>query len=284
MSSNYVLLTDYALLDDQEYPTPDAALAIMLGQIIWAGTRLDLPDMLIRRLPAMAVSGAFLLPGLIDAHVHLGFDGSADPVSVMRASDDPALLKIMLESARRQLVAGVTTVRDAGARGYLDVTVAELTASRHALGPRIVSCGVPITSPNGHCHFMGGECADGAHIAAHIRRNREAGTHFVKVMATGGFMTSTSRPGAPQFSLDQLAEVVENSHRLGMRVAAHAHGTYGIRDSVNAGCDTIEHCTWVGDGGLDYDRAVAHRMVQLRTAVCPTVNSNARNPKGRVPW
>ncbi|WP_435122472.1 amidohydrolase family protein [Micromonospora tulbaghiae] len=279
----YLLRAGRALLGDDELLTPDAAVAVVGRRILWAGPRAELPEVL-RGLDECDLGGLTLLPGLIDAHVHLAFDTGPDPAAALAAVDDTVLLKEMTANAHRHLLAGVTTVRDLGARSFLDVAVARATAADPALGARVVPAGAPITVPDGHCWYLGGACADDDAVADRIRLSHDSGVQVVKIMATGGFLTTRTQPGAPQFGADTLRAVTRLAHRLRLPVAAHAHGTQGIRDAVEAGCDTIEHCTWVGDGRLEFDRAVVDRMVDLGTVVCPTVNGNARNPSGRIDW
>ena len=99
-----------------------------------------------------------ILPGLIDTHVHLGFDGGPGPVARMRAETDTEQLILMLHSARELVRAGVTTARDLGARSFLDVAVRDAIARGTAEGPRLVTAARPLTPIGGHCWFMGGEC------------------------------------------------------------------------------------------------------------------------------
>ncbi|WP_052230183.1 amidohydrolase family protein [Streptomyces sp. CT34] len=234
-------------------------------------TRLDLGD-------------ATLLPGLIDAHVHLGFDAGPDPVSVMRRQHDDEQLALMARNAASMLRAGVTTVRDLGARGDLDRVLADRIAAGMVPGPRLVTVTRPITTVRGHCWFMGGECANADAVAEAVRRHHDHGADLIKIMVTGGFMTNRTAPGAPQFTRAEVRTAVETAHGLGMRVAAHAHGTEGIAMAVEEGVDTLEHCTWVGRKGLEFAPHIADLMARRETYVCPTVNSNARNPAGRIDW
>lgn len=106
------------------------------------------------------LGAATLLPGLIDAHVHLGFDAGPRPVAQLIADDEATLMLRMRQAARRALAAGVTTVRDLGDRAYLGATLRDWFRSGAEVGPEVVVAGPPITVTGGHCHFMGGE-ADG---------------------------------------------------------------------------------------------------------------------------
>ncbi len=219
-----------------------------------------------------------LLPGLIDAHVHLGFDGGPDPAARMRAESDAEQLILMRSSARQLLHAGVTTVRDLGARAFLDIAVRDAIARGTEDGPRLVTAGRPLTPAGGHCWFMGGECGSAGELRRMVRLHHLRGADLIKVMATGGFLTTGSAPWSAQFTAAELSAVTREAHRLGMRVAAHAHGTEGIARAVAAGADTIEHCSFAGpDGefGSDFDPALAEEIAVAGIFVCPTINVTA---------
>ncbi|GID32215.1 imidazolonepropionase-like amidohydrolase [Paractinoplanes brasiliensis] len=195
--------------------------------------------------------GSWLLPGLIDAHVHLVFDGSADPVAALAARDDDEALARMREAAAAHLDAGVTSVRDLGDRGFLAARLAEQTRSDMAAGPHIVACGPPITTPGGHCHFLGGAVTGVEGLRAAVRERAARGCDVVKVMASGGNMTPGSDPARSQFTRAELEVVVEEARRLGLKVAAHTHGVAAIADAVRAGVFSIEHVTFMTPDGSE---------------------------------
>ncbi|MFD0784212.1 amidohydrolase family protein [Micromonospora azadirachtae] len=216
---------------------------------------------------------AFLLPGLIDAHVHLAFDASADPVAALVAADDAELLAKMRTAARRAVRVGITTVRDLGDRNYLSLALRTELADHPENGPDVLAAGPPITTPGGHCHFLGGQTeSTTAALLAAVRERHERGCAVVKIMASGGNMTAGSAPPYdPQFSLAELRLVVDEAHRLGLPVAAHAHATSVIRDALDAGVDTIEHMSFMTEDGVDADPALLARIVASDTFVSPTV-------------
>jgi imidazolonepropionase-like amidohydrolase len=225
------------------------------------------------------LSGHTLMPGLIDCHVHLGFDASEAPVPHMMASSDHQLLVEMLRNARRLLAAGVTTARELGARGLLDLVVQEAIEERKAAGPRLIVSNQPITVTGGHCWFMGCERDDHDGLRRAVREHHKAGAQVIKVMSTGGFMTAGSAPWHAQFGLDELRVIVEEARRVGKLVAAHAHGLTGIRNSVAAGVDTIEHCSWASETGENFDEEVAADIVDKGIFVCPTANVHLLRPR-----
>jgi imidazolonepropionase-like amidohydrolase len=241
------------------------------GLIAWVGPTSQLPEVYSEH-PATYVSGT-VMPGLIDVHVHLGFDGGPTPVERMKSESDTEQTILMLRSARELLSAGVTTARDLGARGYLDVLVRDAIVRGDARGPRLIVSGAPLTPTGGHCWFMGGE-VDGAYeLRTGVRRHHENGVDSVKIMSTGGFMTAGSAPWFAQFTPDELTLAIDDAHRLGMKAVAHAHGTEGIRRAVAAGIDGLEHCTFVNsDGSFGFDPAVADAIAAEGVFVSMTVN------------
>ncbi len=203
----------------------DGAVVVSGPTIAWVGRRADLPTELADTSAIHELGHVTLMPGLIDTHVHLGFDGGPDPVARMKAESDAEQLLVMVRSARRLLSVGVTTARDLGARGFLDVTLRDAIAAGTARGPRLVVSGRPLTAvTGGHCWFMGGECDTTDDVRTMVRYHHKMGVDTIKVMSTGGFMTTGSAPWHAQFTLEQLQAAVEEAHRVGKPVAAHAHG------------------------------------------------------------
>jgi imidazolonepropionase-like amidohydrolase len=215
---------------------------------------------------------ACLLPGLIDAHVHLAFDASADVVASLLACDDDALLDQMEANAIRMLRAGVTTVRDLGDRNYSSLKLRERSRATGAtIIPDIIAAGPPITTSGGHCHFLGGE-ADGADaLRAAVRERAEKGCEVVKVMASGGNLTPGSRPHESQYDVAALRTVVDAAHEAGLRTAAHVHGAQAVTDAVEAGFDTLEHVTFFTVDGVRAEPAMLDRIAASDMVVSVTV-------------
>ncbi|MFE1554613.1 amidohydrolase family protein [Streptomyces sp. NPDC058734] len=226
----------------------------------------------VRRL---AFPDGTLLPGLVDAHVHLALDAGPDPdpVAALLASSDTELYAGMAARAEQLLATGVTTVRDLGDRGGLAVRLRDEIAAGQLPGPRVLAAGTPLTAPGGHCWYFGGEVEGEDAIREAVRRNAADGVNLIKVMATGGGIT---RGGPPvwqaQFTTRELCVVVEEARRAGLPVAAHAHGTDGIAAAVAAGVDSIEHCTWMGRDGFDVREDLVATMAGRAIAVCPAAS------------
>jgi imidazolonepropionase-like amidohydrolase len=253
----------------------DGAVVIGDRLLEWAGPAAGLPARY-ASWPRTDYPGATILPGLIDSHVHLGFDGGPDPVARMRAESDEQHLVLMLRNARDLLGVGVTTARDLGGRGYLSLVVREAIAAGLARGPRIVASGPPVTVTGGHCWFMGGEADSEDDLRRIVRTHHKHGADLIKVMATGGFLTEGSAPWYAQFTAAQLAVIVEEARRVDLRVAAHAHGIEGIARAVEAGVTTIEHCFWVTETNeRQFSEPLAERIAERGIVVCPTINVNA---------
>ena len=209
---------------------------------------------------------ATLLPGFIDTHAHLMFEPLAEHTSVIdtlaRDSEEIGLLRAA-RHAQLALSAGVTTIRDCGGRGLTTLALRDAVASGLVVGPRILAAGPAITTTRGHLWYLGMEADSGDEVLKAGRRLVKAGADFIKICVTGGNMTAGSNSYLPQYSVDVLRALVEDAHRLGVKVVGHVHGTPGIRAAVAAGIDDVEHCTWVGeDGGTDYDRDVAQEMME----------------------
>jgi imidazolonepropionase-like amidohydrolase len=258
-----------------DHTLTDGAVVIGYNAIDWIGAAGELPDKF-SGLPRSEYAGCTITPGLIDCHVHLGFDGGPQPAARMRAETDAQQLILMLRNARDLLGVGVTTARDLGGRSYLSVAVREAIAAGLARGPRLLVAASPITVTGGHCWFMGGEADSHDDLRRMVRTHHKHGADLIKVMSTGGFMTPGSAPWYAQFSAEQLAVIVEEARRVGKPVAAHAHGIEGIRRAVEAGVTTLEHCSFVTETNeRRFSEHLAAEISGKGVYVCPTVNVNA---------
>jgi imidazolonepropionase-like amidohydrolase len=213
--------------------------------------------------------GTTLLPGLIDAHVHLCGDGTDGTLERLGSVPEDVLPSVIEQSLRRQLAAGVTTVRDLGDRRY---AVVDWNARRRPDDglPTIVAAGPPITSVGGHCANMGGEVAGAERIRAAVRARAERGVDVVKIMGSGGFMTTGTEVLRCQFELDELSAAVDEAHRLGLPVTVHAHPRVAVLQAMAAGADGIEHCSFFTEAGQRATAADLAEFASRQIAACIT--------------
>lgn len=201
------------------------------------------------------------LPGLIDVHVHLtadpeegGFGYARLGISIPREAIYGA------KNARRTLMSGFTTVRNVGAKGYADVALRDGINAGDIPGPRMQVSGPALTITGGHgddnllpyeFHHAGEGVANGPWaVREKVRENIKYGADVIKVLASGGVLSKGDQPGAPQYTQEELKAIVEEAHKLGRKVAAHAHGTQSIKDAILAGIDTVEHCSLIDEEGI----------------------------------
>jgi imidazolonepropionase-like amidohydrolase len=227
-------------------------------------------------LPADALvtdlgADSWVMPGLIDSHVHLAFDAGPDVVASVTEAEDEDLLRQMRASARLALRAGITTVRDLGDRGFLTASLIEELAQAPHEGPEVLMSGPPLTTYGGHCYFLGGETEGIPALRAAVKERVRLGCQVVKVMLSGGTMTPGSAPHLSQYNRAELQTVVEEAHRLGLAVAVHAHGTDAIRDAVAVGVDTIEHASFMTADGVEADEELLTAITVSGTVISLTV-------------
>lgn len=276
---NTTLYTADRLLNtDPVEVTEHGAVLVTDGLISWVGRQADAEHLdAAAHAERVDLGDVTLMPGLIDAHVHLAFDGSPHPVKRMKEESDAEQVALMVRSARELLSVGVTTARDLGARGYTDIVVRDAIANGTLQGPRLLTAGSPITTTGGHCWFMGGEADSLDEVRKLVRAHHKAGVDHLKVMSTGGFMTPGSAPWFAQFTTEALKVIVEEGHRVGKRIAAHCHGLEGIHRAVEAGVDTLEHCSFVVAGGeTKWDQELADKIAASNSYVSPTINIRAK--------
>jgi imidazolonepropionase-like amidohydrolase len=196
------------------------------------------------------VGGGFVVPGLIDAHVHL--DLAAQP-SYARWSDPRAVFIRSLTCLHNGLLAlsrGITSIRDLGSVDSVVLDYARHTEDGSLTGPRIRAAGRPITITGGHCAEYGRTASGPLDVREAVREQVELGAHVIKIMASGGISTPGD-PSIPQFTLDEMHAAVDEAHRFGRQVAAHAHAARAITLALEAGVDSIEHAAFADQEALE---------------------------------
>lgn len=243
-------------------PAPATTVVVDHGRIAWIG-----PDESARSFGEPTVveaAGASLLPGLINAHVHLANDGAADFAGQITADSATTAAVRALANAQASLDYGITTVRDCGAANGTAIDVAAAIADGLAEGPRVVAAGRVLTMTGGHSHYMGVE-VDGTDQARRaVRREVSLGAGFIKVIATGGVLTPGRHPAQIALHEDELSWIVREAHAAGRRVAAHAIGREGIANALAAGVDSLEH-------GFYLDEELMEIAIEQGTFLVPTL-------------
>src|SRR5215831_4287465 len=230
----------------------DVWVVIDGGKIVRAGTGAEAAANIIE-LP-----NATLLPGLIDAHTHLTFDPTFGYQQLGISIPKEAL--IGAKNARVTLEAGFTTVRNVAASGYADIALRDAINEGMVPGPHISASGPALSITGGHCdqnllpyewHAKADGTADGVeHVQHKVREIIKYGADVIKVCATGGVLSKGDDPRASQYTLEEMKAIVADAHRLGRKVAAHAHGAQGIAWAAEAGVDSIEHGSYIDDAAI----------------------------------
>jgi imidazolonepropionase-like amidohydrolase len=210
------------------------------------------------------ISGKTLLPGLIDAHIHICVDGSPDPMTSLLKDSVPQVTLKAADHARRTLEAGVTTVRDMGGKDYVDLAIRDGIESGILQGPRMLCSGKLVCMTGGHGWQFGREANGVDEVRAAVREQLRAGADLIKLMATGGIMTKGVEPGSTQFTLEELIAGVEEARKAGRRTATHAQGTEGIKNALWAGINSIEHSFFLDDEAIDL-------LLEMKAFVVPTL-------------
>jgi imidazolonepropionase-like amidohydrolase len=224
--------------------------------------------------------GCTILPGLIDTHVHLVMSAQATNEAIIaqvQSESDEQLLQRALANARAALHAGLTTVRDCGGRRTVIQQARDRIRRGDAEGPDVLSCGAPITTRTGHCHWLEliADAREAVRAAAH--RMLDEGVDFLKVMATGGNMTASSNPMRAQYDADTLADIAAIGRSAGKHAAAHVLSRSALPAVVAANYRTIEHCDWrVEEYRYEFDPSLARRMIEQNQYAGLTMSGLAR--------
>jgi imidazolonepropionase-like amidohydrolase len=253
----------------------------LMDQLIWIegdrikaiGKAADISSQVPAGAKTIDLSNSTVLPGLIDCHTHLTYmPYMAGPTGLHISYPRQAL--IGAHNARVTLEAGFTTVRNVGANGYSDIALRDSIKAGEVIGPRIIASGPALSITGGHAdenflapqfNFSSDGVADGVDgVTAKVRENIKYGADVIKFMATGGVLSEGDDPALAQYSPQEMKAIVDTAHRLGRKVAAHAHGALGIKNAVLAGVDSIEHGSYMNEEDIQL-------MKQHGTYLVPTL-------------
>lgn len=223
------------------------------------------------KIEKLDVGEQYVLPGLIDGHLHLSFSASGQPVTELLQDTPSQILLREINASQAALRSGITTVRDCGSRGMSLLELRDFIRQGVIQGPDIIAAGMPITVTGGHCNFCGLEVDSRDEVIKAVRHLLKYGVDYIKVMVSGGNMTPGSNSLIDQYDQETLTAIVKEAHERGKKVAGHVHSVAGIERAVHAGFDILEHCSFKLGDGEDYRQEVAEQIREKGIAVNPAM-------------
>ncbi len=255
-------------------PLERAAILIEDGGITTVDTQAHLDSLPTDGVDVLDVGNQTIMPGLVEAHTHMHCTGEPDAFEKIFSDDEDTLLLRASKAVRASLISGVTTMRDLGSRNQVAFPIRQAIDDGVIPGPRLLVAGTPITTTAGHCNMFGTEADTQDEVVTAIRNQAKLGADCIKMMSTGGNFTPRSNVRAAQYPESTLRAAVQDAERLGLTVAAHCHGTVGVRNCVAAGIHHLIHCSWLAADPADeydYDPALADTIAENGTYVDPTI-------------
>lgn len=237
----------------------DAVVVLDKNRIIAVGPASQVP--LSNDTTVLDLGNRTIMPGLIDAHVHILLSGSLASGQEARAATESEALLMGVRNAQVALTSGLTTVRDCGDRNYLSLALRDCINRGDLAGPRLLCSGPVITSTAGQLWWHGIECDRVDELQKAVRTLVKHNVDVVKLMGTGGNATPGSNPEASQYDAAGFRAVADDAHRMGKKVAVHVHGVEGMRFAVDAGIDTLEHCPFRAHGRIAYDERLVADII-----------------------
>jgi imidazolonepropionase-like amidohydrolase len=263
MSGSLVLRNGVALTGEGLDETPFGSLVISGGEIAEISPAGAAPAPAGR--DGIDLAGKYVIPGLIDAHVHLDLIAEIAPYAHWRRPPFERALGLA-GNGLTALRHGITALRDLGCYDDAVIQYARLAESGRLLGPRVIAAGRWVCMTGGHGWEYGREADGEAEVRKAVREQIRAGAGVIKLMATGGLSTPGS-PHAAELTEAELAAGTDEAHKAGLRVAAHAHAAAGIRAALAAGVDSVEHGAFLGDAELAEMRRRGTFLVPTAVAV-----------------
>lgn len=258
-----LLLSGGSVFDDASRVFRRADVLCREGRIEAVGSEAGAAEGAVR----IDCAGMFIIPGLIDCHVHI--TGSGDPAELSAASSVPLATRAWRAAryAEQTLLAGFTTVRDLGAADQLNIHLARAIEEGLLRGPRILAAGMGVTMTGGHGSGFIATEADGPDaVRKAVRQQLRAGATAIKLFASGGVMTPGVDPRSPSYTEEELRAGVEEAHKAFRVVGAHAQATEGVKNAIRAGVDSIEHGVWLDEEAIEMMRERGTYLVGTYTA------------------
>jgi imidazolonepropionase-like amidohydrolase len=232
------------------------------------------------KLDKIDASNWIAIPGLIDSHVHLA--GNTEEQLLFNDSDPSVATIHAIQNAQAALSGGLTTVRDCGSPERSVLALRNAVRAGVIVGPDIFTSGPPITVTGGHLPNISLK-VDGAEEARRaVRSLSKWGVDFIKVLVTGGGGTPGTNIFISHFDSSELKALCDEAHRLELKVAAHLHGTEGIRTALGAGVDFLEHASWLAHTGVAFDEEIAEQIKKRDCCVSLTLGVLNRRPTSRL--
>ena len=264
--SNFLIAEDF-IIKSKGYLNIETGEIINKDIFVSNGKIVDRTDIKKETATTLSLTNLFLIPGLMDSHVHIVGNDSKGEESIADSSHMGTIWGVV--NAKKTLLAGFTTVRNVGAANYADVSMRDAIERGVIDGPTMLVSGPALGITGGHCdhnllppefNYSSQGVVDSPWEARKmVRKNRKYGSDLIKFCATGGVMSRNTDVNAKQFTLAEMKAIVDEAHNHGMKVAAHAHGLKGIKAAIEAGVDSIEHASFIDDETID--RAIQNNTV-----------------------
>ncbi len=252
-------------------PIEEAALLIENARVVAMGRRREIRPPAGLEIAEIEYGGATILPGLVDAHTHLIAPGDGTWGDELAQDGDDIMLMRAAKNARAALHAGVTTLRDNGAKNRVTFSLRDCISRGLTAGPRLNICGRPITITGGHMWYFGSEADGPDAVRREVRKLVKESADYIKIVATGG-STRSSFPNLPSYTVEELNAITDEARKFGKLTAAHCASSQGIANCLEAGVDMIIHCQFrEADGRYMFREDLAERIVKSNAWVNPTL-------------